>query len=428
VGAAVQNTTYDYTLTCYEGLNASGPVTGVATAQATTPNVTVTGVCPNGANNPPDCNVCPASEIYDGVRCVSIGVATMCGGTVTNYPAGQTSVGTGAICGNGVIEIGEQCDGAVGIVDGAVQQCSAQCVLSCKNGGVAPGCGLPATSYCTNGALQTTAPACNVCPAGQTYDSGTNSCLTPVCGNGVKEGGEACDGTDGITNAATQACTYGCCITSPNTPGCYPDLEFTCPGATSYAIYNGATPVVATTSYPAGPISFTPTTGGNYRLACSNMAQYYEYAFTITGTCPVINQAVLPGILLSGSPKTIKRGGTTALTWNISNPTDVCKVVALPVITSPTATCNRDCVVARQTQADNLSRQLRNGTTDSSDPFGGARSMSTALNTLVGGKAQGKKTVQLNYSTIFQASCELNPLQDPRAVRVRVQVADDIEG
>jgi hypothetical protein len=100
----------------------------------------------------------------------------------------------------------------------------------------------------------------------------------------------------------------------------------------------------------------------------------------------------------------------------------------MPVVLSPTATCDADCVADRIKDAANLTNQLNNGTTDASDPFGASRTMHTALTTEVSGKAQGKKSVKVRYTTLFQASCGLNPVLDPRTVKARVQVAEDVEG
>ena len=49
-------------------------------------------------------------KIYNGKNCALIGVGTMCGSTITNQPSGQTVVAPPGICGNGIVEAGEECD------------------------------------------------------------------------------------------------------------------------------------------------------------------------------------------------------------------------------------------------------------------------------------------------------------------------------
>jgi hypothetical protein len=131
---------------------------------------------------------------------------------------------------------------------------------------------------------------------------------------------------------------------------------------------------------------------------------------------------------LTANPRTIKQNASAALNWTITNPTALCKIIAVPTITAPTAKCDTSCIISRQNEATRLSTALLKGTTDSSDPFGASRNMTSALTQLVGGKAQGRKSIQMKYSNYFIGSCGLNPLQDINAIKVRVQVADDIEG
>ncbi len=89
------------------------------------------------------------------------------------------------VCGNGIVEVGETCDGT--------------CVSTCDDGDVC-------TVDLLTGDAETCDAACGVvdvvwcdpndgcCPAG--CDANTDADCAPVCGNGVIEGDEVCDGAD----------------------------------------------------------------------------------------------------------------------------------------------------------------------------------------------------------------------------------------
>ncbi len=419
------NTQYDYTLTCYDGVNGTGSVTGVATAQATTFNDTITiTTCPNGAlvSSAPACDQCPAGQIFDGIRCSLMGPGLYCGQTAT-----------GLTCGNARVDSGEACDGVVGLVDTGVQKCSADCLsILCKDStSTSTTCGLISNpggvdnQVCTNGAVQTSSgdspTQCAVCPYGESYATSTNSCIKPVCGNGVKESPESCDDLDASGVSLSGTCTNGCCTTvAATSTSCFPtyDLGASCSAGTPFSLTKGGTVIIATTT--AATLSWTAATSGTYSFNCIHPAGVNTVLIPLSGVCTFSSNP----IKLYSSSKSIIPGGTTVLSWIIDTPISTCRITASPTITAPTATCDSLCVLARKREADNLTfQQLANGVTSAGDPYGAGRNMTAALTTAASsGKAQGQKSLKLKYSTIFEASCALNTKLDPNKVKVYVDV------
>ncbi len=122
---------------------------------------------------------------------------------------------TGETCGDGVKNGTEECDNADGVNEH--YQCSASCTLEY----------IP---YCGDGLINQTTEICdNDAPISCTDVNGyagtsscTNECAwgicqsTESCGDGVKNGAEVCDGTDGV--GANQECSATCTLT--NLPYC----------------------------------------------------------------------------------------------------------------------------------------------------------------------------------------------------------------
>ena len=372
--------------------------------------------------SPPACNSCPPGEIYDNTRCT------------LNPPICAYSASNQA-CGNNVLESGEECDGVFGLASSTAQRCSNTCTIICNNGvqnDLSCGGIIPANKYCNNGAIQSSAPTCNTCSFGQVYSSSSASCITPICGNGVREGAEVCDDLDPITGVSLSGtCTLGCCSTTPlstSTALCFLTYGLTCapPPINSYSLKkNPAGPYIIPLATPySGTTTWTPVSTGNYDFSCVRSSFTNVQTITVNGVCSFISS---PPVKLSASPRTVKRGGTASITWSIQNPVSTCRIIAVPVITAPTATCDASCVLDRRNEANRLTTQLLNGKTDANDPNGGGRVASTTLTT-IGSPSKGKKSVKVNYTTIFQSSCGLNTLLDPSAVKARVQVAEDNEG
>ena len=133
-----------------------------------------------------------------------LGDGTSCGGN--NYC--KTGTCTMPVCGNGIVEPGEQCDGGTG--------CKANCQWECNN--AATDCGTPAECdkyQCSaqHQCQQVADTTQNGLPCtGGTCNNGACNPPTQTCGNGIVEGTEQCDfGTgNGPGTGCETNCTYSC--------------------------------------------------------------------------------------------------------------------------------------------------------------------------------------------------------------------------
>jgi cysteine-rich repeat protein len=142
-----------------------------------------------------------------------LGDNTSCGNG--NYC--KTGVCTTPMCGNGMVEPGETCD--LGASNGTMGSgCKANCTYECVN--AATDC--PATTFCNMNTCNT-AHACaavadtakNGMSCGTNLVCNNGNCVAPtaVCGNGVKETGEACDfGTGNGSNTGCTNCQFSCTL------------------------------------------------------------------------------------------------------------------------------------------------------------------------------------------------------------------------
>ncbi len=129
---------------------------------------------------------------------------------------------------------------------------------------------------------------------------------------------------------------------------------------------------------------------------CSNSVLSGSYQYSSCGL------AVPTVVGFTASPRTVERGGTVKLTWSIQNPTTACKITAAVLIP---ASCNATCQAERAAASSTLNTALANSNTNSNDPNGGNRNMTSALTTSVSGYAKGEKSIDLDYSTTFTLTC-----------------------
>lgn len=101
-----------------------------------------------------------------------------------------------SLCGDGVKDEGEGCDGASGITDSIHQKCTESCLIA----EIPPVCG--------NGVVD----GSDACDDGnkENADACRNDCTEPVCGDGILDSGEACD--EGVLNSNSGSCLLSCKI------------------------------------------------------------------------------------------------------------------------------------------------------------------------------------------------------------------------
>lgn len=123
---------------------------------------------------------------------------------------------TGDFCGDNQKNGNEQCDGTDGVGDHQV--CSETCTLTnlpyCGDEVVnqqSEQCDWDSPQACTTQSGYAGTQTCNMDPQVDAQMCTWMSCEpTEYCGDGIKNGPEACDGTDGISDPANYSCTRTC--------------------------------------------------------------------------------------------------------------------------------------------------------------------------------------------------------------------------
>ena len=183
----------------------SDPVADCAAAPACQmPTCDATHACANAPDPSQDGTDCGASMKCQNGACLS----------------------TMAVCGDGIVEFGEDCD--FGTMNGAGTGCESNCKFSCTmspnscdDGLICNGTEMCVTNMLGSAMGQVCMPAANAmngtaCASGKLCENG--SCVNDTCGNGVHVPPEECDdgGLNGTTGDGCSAtCTFTCVSTDP---------------------------------------------------------------------------------------------------------------------------------------------------------------------------------------------------------------------
>jgi cysteine-rich repeat protein len=133
----------------------------------------------------------PGTSTTDATTGTGTTDATTGTGT-TDATTGTSTTGDVAVCGDGAIDAGEECDDGVG--NGDMNSCTSECKLNvCGDGKVGPGEG------CDDGNLDDA-------------DECTNACALASCGDGIVSVSELCDDGNALDDdLCTSACTPATC-------------------------------------------------------------------------------------------------------------------------------------------------------------------------------------------------------------------------
>ena len=202
------------------------------------------------------------------------------------------------------------------------------------------------------------------------------------------------------------------------------EVKIICTDSTGYRVRTSGGVTVYSGTY-TNPFIMTGGLGGEdtYSIQCTNGG----YSSGITYLA-VDDSIFTPQIgTLTASPRSIKRGGSTALTWDLQVATSTCRLRALPLY--PALCDDVSCKAPRDAAVSVLNNTLTNGNTDMNDPYwlrnGTTRTMVAALTQAAYNTthAKGKKTVPIEYSTTFNLRCgNLSQSQ-----QVNVLVTDELE-
>lgn len=239
--------------------NPSSPVSNSETGAATTGDSTTMPVRPTsseGTGRPPTTDD-PVTSTDVGATSNPTSVSATSPATGDTGDSSDDTTGPVILCGNGVVDANEECDGAnldaqtcmtFGFTGGALL-CSPQCIFD-KSMCTSPSCGDGTVDGngeecdCGNQGVNCTAAQLGnkVCgnltsPNGGSYSGGNLTCNSPgscsfnksactYCGDGVRNAAEACDGADlagqtcqsqGFNGGGALGCTAQCAF---NTGGC----------------------------------------------------------------------------------------------------------------------------------------------------------------------------------------------------------------
>lgn len=212
--------------------------------------------------------------------------------------------------------------------------------------------------------------------------------ITVTCASNSNWNGSVCQALPpAVTNLT---------LTGNNTPS--GSISFGCSNSSQYSIVRteGATGIFPVTAAYSGPVTVAVSVAGNYQVTCSTAIQSASQTVAYDP-----NAALASNLSLTATPRSIEKNAKVTLAWSITNPNTSCRIIVTPV-------CTGTCAAAQTSEASSLQTAMDSGSTDSNDPYGASRTMTSALQTpyTAGGTvAKGKKTIQVNYTTDFKLQC-----------------------
>jgi cysteine-rich repeat protein len=190
--------------------------TGTTMNSASCTNCRFTCVSTDPARNCPTDNPCQGNSMCDDLSHTCMHIAGTELSEMASCGTGKACVGgvcTDKYCGNGKVDPGEECDdGNPFKGDGCEPNCTFSCVPSdptrnCQstNTCIAPGTCDASTHKCSPLLPKTAGTACDT-----TKNCVEGNCITPICGDGIKGPGEACDDGGTGSNSCTTRCLPVC--------------------------------------------------------------------------------------------------------------------------------------------------------------------------------------------------------------------------
>ncbi len=253
-----------------------------------------------------------------------------------------------AVCGDGNLDIGEQCD------NGIANSNSAACLTTCQN------------ATCGDTFIQTAVEQCEP-PNTLTCDANCQNITPPSCGNNIIEAGEQCD--DGIANSNSAACLTTCQNATcgdtfiqtaveqcepPNTLTC----DANCQNITTPSCGNNIIEAGEQCDPPNGIICdascqniITLPSCGNGLLEGSEACEVSIPCATPSWTCDLLSCVCLPPLITSVCGNNILEAGEQCDDGNSSN-NDGCSNTCTIEILIPAINCSISAITSKPEYAN----------------------------------------------------------------------------
>ncbi len=250
-----------------------------------------------------------------------------------------------------------------------------------------------------NLAICTIAPSTSGCPCPSGYSGSQPICIIPLTT-------QTC--SDGSVIPLSQSCP----VPVDNTPVVIPHVIPSCPNGLDIAFYPSC-------SCP----SFNHPNGGSCTIDTQTCWNGDE--IPVTSSCPPefktcwdqssvrVTQSCPPHITsLTATPQTIDQGQSTTLSWIIEGTNNTCGLSASSPFPNPTS--------AQIAEIAQINQKINTETIDNSTTVG----INKAITTPSGGTATGKKSFNLNHSTVFDLHCS----NSSQGRKIRINIANVFEG